>query len=161
MSEQTDMTTASVNDGRGLKGLINRLFGYAEAIPDSALSVVARIGIAGIFFRSGQTKVDGFTVTDSTLYLFEDEYALPLLDPVFAAHLASIAEHLFPVLLIIGLASRFSAAALLFMTLVIQIFVYPGSWPDHFTWAAVLLFIMARGPGVFSIDHLIRKSFGS
>jgi len=134
-------------------------FNWLEAIPHSAIALIARIGVAGVFFRSGQTKVEGWKVTDSAIYLFEEEYALPFLPAELAANLAAFAEHFFPVLLIVGLASRLSAAALLAMTLVIQIFVYPASWPDHFTWAAALIFIIARGPGLFSIDHLLNKRF--
>jgi putative oxidoreductase len=140
-----------------IKSLVERVIGLFSAVPDSALSVVARIGAAGVFWRSGQTKVNGFHVTDSTYYLFREEYALPIIPPEVAAHMAAYAEHFFPIMLIVGLASRFSALALLGMTAVIQIFVYPGSWPDHAIWAAALLFIVARGPGVISLDHLIAR----
>ena len=80
------------------------------------------------------------------------------MDPIVAAHLAALAEHVFPVLLVLGLATRFSALALLLMTLVIQNFVYPDAWPTHGTWAALLLLPMARGPGGVSLDHLIARS---
>jgi len=135
----------------------NRAISWLNAIPTSAIALVARIGVAGVFWRSGQTKIDGWQITDSTIYLFEEEYRLPLLPPELAANLAVVAEHLFPILLILGLASRFSAAALLAMTVTIQIFVYPGSWPDHFTWATALIFLLARGPGVLSLDHLAHR----
>ncbi|MNC67723.1 hypothetical protein D3C75_1182460 [compost metagenome] len=82
---------------------------------------------------------------------------MPLLTPELAAHLAAFAEHFFPVLILVGLATRFSALALLGMTLVIQTFVYPDAYPTHGTWAAVLLYLMARGPGAFSIDHLLAR----
>ena len=152
----TDMTTTN-NPVRpaGIPALIARGTALASRIPDSALSLIARIGIAGVFWRSGQTKVNGFEVTDSTYYLFREEYALPVIPPEIAANLAALSEHLFPALLIIGLATRFSALALLGMTLVIQIFVYPGSWPDHAVWAAALLVIIARGPGAISLDRLL------
>lgn len=152
----TDMTTTNAPVRlAGIPALIGRATALAGRIPDSALSLIARIGIAGVFWRSGQTKVNGFEVTDSTYYLFREEYALPVIPPEIAANLAALGEHLFPVLLIIGLATRFSALALLGMTLVIQIFVYPGSWPDHAVWAAALLVILARGPGAISLDHLL------
>jgi putative oxidoreductase len=80
---------------------------------------------------------------------------LPLIDPWLGAHLAAASEHLFPVLLVLGLATRFAALALLGMTLVIQVFVYPDAWPTHGTWAACLLLLMARGPGVVSLDHVL------
>lgn len=126
-------------------------------IPNDVIALVARLSIAGVFWRSGETKLDGWSVSDSAVYLFENEYRLPLIDPWLAAHLAAFAEHVFPVLLVVGLASRFSALALLAMTLVIEIFVYPDAWPTHGTWAACLLFIAARGPGLFSIDALIAR----
>ena len=153
------MSHAIPSEDRQLPELLKHIAGQAIArlssIPDSVISIVARIGAAGVFFRSGQTKVNGFEITDSTYYLFREEYALPIIPPEIAAHLAVFTEHAFPVLLIIGLATRFSALALLGMTAVIQIFVYPGSWPDHAIWAAALLFIAARGPGFASLDHLL------
>ena len=130
-----------------------------KVIPMGFVSLVARLSIAGVFWQSGQTKLDGWKVSDSALFLFENEYKLPLVDPWIGAHLAAFAEHFFPALLVIGLASRLSALALLGMTLVIQIFVYPGAWPTHGTWAACLLLIMVHGPGRLSLDHLISRAF--
>jgi putative oxidoreductase len=128
----------------------------AERIPHSLVSLVARVAVANVFWRSGQTKVDGFLhVSDSTFYLFAEEYKVPLLPPDLAAYLATIAEHVFPVLLIVGLASRLSALALLGMTAVIQLFVYPSGWPEHILWVTAFLVIIARGPGAISLDHLI------
>lgn len=138
---------------------VSRARALLSRIPDSAIALVARIGVAGVFWRSGQTKVDGWEIRDLTFDLFRDEYALPVIPPEAAAYMATIAEHLFPVLLIVGLASRLSAAALLGMTAVIQVFVYPTSWPDHALWAAALLIVIARGPGLLSVDHAVRKYF--
>ncbi len=101
----------------------------------------------------------GWQVTQSTIDLFREEYQVPLLPPEVAAYMAAIQEHLFSVLLVIGLASRLSALGLLGMTMVIQIFVYPGNWPDHLLWSSVLLYIIARGPGAISIDCLIKSAF--
>lgn len=140
-------------------GPLRTVISVMEMIPQAVVSTVARLGIAGVFWLSGQTKVSGFGLSDSVVDLFRDEYRLPLIDPTFAAYAAAIAEHLFPLLLVIGLASRLSAAALLGMTLVIQVFVYPDAWPTHATWAACLLVIMARGPGPLSLDHLIARRF--
>lgn len=153
--------------------LVERLIGWFSSIPNSLLALLARFSIAMVFWQSGQTKVEGFTIdpvsatfaigvprlADSTLYLFSNEYNLPLLAPELAAYLAVFAEHFFPLLLLLGLATRFSALALLIMTLTIQLFVYPGAYATHGTWAAVLLLLMARGPGVFSLDHLIARHF--
>ncbi len=138
-------------------------------IPESLIALVARFSLAATFWLSGQTKVQGFAVnfvsgeftfgwprlSDSAVDLFRDEYRLPLLAPEFAAPLAAIAEHLFPLLLLLGLATRFSALALLAMTAVIQIFVYPGAYALHGTWAAALLFLVARGGGALSLDALL------
>jgi len=125
------------------------------AIGDGLLSLVARIAIAAIFLQSGRTKVEGFlAVTPSAVELFRDEYRLPLLPPEAAAHLAAWAEHLFPALLIVGLLSRPSALALLAMTAVIEIFVYPLAWPTHLTWAGLLLVVIARGAGPVSLDRV-------
>lgn len=131
--------------------LADRLHGL---INDSVLALVARISIAAIFIMSGRTKVEGFlTLTDSTYELFRTEYNLPLISPVLAAHLSAYAEHLFPALLILGLFSRLSALALVAMTLVIEIFVYPDAWPTHLSWIGLLLIIIAKGAGRFSLDR--------
>ncbi|GAC1033459.1 hypothetical protein thsps21_42880 [Pseudomonas sp. No.21] len=122
-------------------------------LPDALLLLVARLGIAGVFFLSGRTKVEGLlTITDSTYELFRSEYALPLLPPELAAHLATYAEHLFPLLLVLGLCTRLSALALLGMTLVIQVFVYPDAWSTHLSWAGLLLLLVGRGAGAWSLD---------
>lgn len=130
----------------------------ARVLPDSVLLLVARLGAASIFFLSGRTKVEGLlTITDSTYYLFETDYALPLLPPTIAAHAATYAEHLFPILLVLGLGSRFAALGLLGMTAVIEIFVYPDAWSTHLSWAGLLLPILAKGAGAFSLDALIAR----
>ncbi|MHA6160929.1 DoxX family protein [Pseudomonas sichuanensis] len=124
---------------------------------DNLLCLVARFGIASVFFLSGRTKVEGLlTITPSTYELFRSEYALPLLSPWLAAHLATYAEHLFPLLLVLGLLTRLSALALLGMTTVIEVFVYPDAWPTHLTWAGLLLLLIARGAGAFSLDRLLK-----
>ncbi len=129
-------------------------------VPYSLVALVTRVSIAGVFWQSGRTKVDGWRLSDLAIELFRSEYRLPAIDPVIAAHLAALAEHLFPVMLVIGIATRFAAVALLIMTLVIQIFVYPEAWPTHGTWAACFLILMTRGPGVISVDHLIARHYG-
>jgi putative oxidoreductase len=141
-----------------LTSVIERLNGAMAAIPYGFVALITRISIAGVFWQSGQTKVEGFHVTDGAVELFRSEYKLPLIDPVIGAHLAAFAEHFFPVLLVLGLATRFSALALLGMTLVIEIFVYPDAWPTHGTWAACFLLLMMRGAGPVSLDHLIARN---
>lgn len=132
---------------------IARGIAMLDAIPYSALALVARLFPAAVFWQSGQTKLDGWRVSETAVALFRDEYRLPLLDPVLAAHLAALGEHLLPLLLALGLASRFAALGLIGMTLVIQIFVYPDAWPTHGTWIACLLLVAARGPGRLALDH--------
>lgn len=130
--------------------------GLLARIPESLWLLVCRFGIGAIFFLSGRTKVDGLlTLKDSTYTLFEYEYALPLIPSDIAAHLATYAEHAFPILLALGLFTRLGALGLLGMTATIQIFVYPDAWPTHLSWAAILLPIIARGPGALSLDRLL------
>jgi putative oxidoreductase len=133
----------------------------ARLLPRSLLLLVARLGIAATFFMSGRTKVEGFlTLRDSTYELFRSEYALPFIDPVVAAHVATYSEHLFPILLVLGLFTRLAALALLGMTLVIEIFVYPEAWPTHLTWAGLLLPLIALGGGTWSLDRYFRIDSG-
>jgi putative oxidoreductase len=140
---------------RGPLVLLARL--AEKALPLDLLLLAQRIGIAAIFFQSGRTKVEGwFTISDSAFYLFQTDYRLPLLPPVPATYAATISEHVFPILLVLGLFSRLSASALLFMTLVIEIFVYPDAWPTHLSWAGLLLPIIAFGGGKLSLDRLVR-----
>lgn len=123
-------------------------------ISDTVLALVARAAIAAIFLLSGRTKVTGFlTITDGTYELFRTEYKLPLLPPEIAAHLSTYSEHLFPLLLILGLFTRFAALALFGITMVIEIFVYPDAWPTHLSWAGLLLILVSRGGGRFALDR--------
>ncbi len=138
-------------------------------IPDTLIAAIGRFSIAAVFWKSGQTKIEGLAIdfisgeyqigwphlSDSAISLFESEYKLPVISPALAATLAASSEHIFPILLLLGLATRFSAAALLVMTLVIEIFVYPGAYPTHGVWVAVLLFLVAKGPGKISLDYWI------
>lgn len=128
-----------------------------KLLPEDLLLLVARLGVASVFFLSGRTKVDGLLhITDGTYALFESEYHVPLLPPVVAAHAATYSEHLFSVLLVLGLFTRWSALAFLGMTAVIEIFVYPDAWPTHLSWAGLLLLLIARGGGRVSLDRVFR-----
>ncbi len=131
-----------------------------ELIPYWVLGLAARIFSAAVFWQSGQTKVEGWHLKASAIELFREEYRLPVVDPVIAAHAAAFSEHFFPVLLVLGLASRFAAFSLLIMTSIIEIFVYPDAWPTHGVWATSFLLIIARGPGLISLDHFIARHFG-
>ena len=126
-------------------------------LPPALPLLLARLGVAAVFFQSGRTKVDGLlTIKDSTYFLFSEEYHVPLIPSDIAAHLATWAEHLFPILLVFGFMTRLSALGLLGMTAVIQIFVYPGAWPTHLTWAALLIILIKFGPGGWSLDRLLK-----
>jgi len=154
--------------------LLKFLINLCRRIPDSLIAFVGRFSIAAVFWNSGQTKVEGFVIdivsgdirlgwpqlSDSVIPLFKEEYRLPWVSPEVAAPMAAFAEHFFPLMILLGLATRFSALALLGMTMTIQLLVYPGAYPTHGTWAAVLLFLIAHGPGKWSIDHWIAKRFG-
>lgn len=129
-----------------------------RVLPPALLLLIARAGIAAVFFLSGRTKVQGLlTIKPQTYTLFATEYALPLVPSELAAHLATYSEHLFPILLVLGLLTRPAAAALLAMTAVIEIFVYPDAWPTHLSWAGLLLPLIVHGGGNWSVDHWFRR----
>jgi putative oxidoreductase len=129
---------------------------------EAIMLLFVRISLAGIFWRSGRTKVDEgswLSVSDTAKFLFEEEYTGVPLPPEFAAYMATYAEHLFPILLVIGLFTRLSALALLGMTMVIQIFVYPEAWWSvHMIWAALALVLILRGGGSLSLDALLTRN---
>jgi putative oxidoreductase len=139
-----------------MRPLLLRLNSLAAKIPADVVMLLLRIFPALVFWQSGQTKVDGWRIADSTWFLFEQEYALPLIPPNIAAVAATLAEHILPVLMIVGLLTRLSALGLLGMTAVIQIFVYPDAWMTHGLWAAALLAVLAFGPGRLSADRALR-----
>ncbi len=131
-------------------------------LPESVMLLFVRIALAGVFWRSGRSKLDEgswFTISDTSYELFRTEYAGVPLPPDLAAVAATGAEHLFPILLVLGLFTRLSAMALLVMTMVIQIFVYPEAWwPVHTLWVALALVLVVRGGGLLSLDTpLARK----
>lgn len=129
----------------------------ARWLPEDLLQLVARLGVAAVFFTSARTKVDSLLhITGGTFALFREEYRLPVIPPELAAYLATYAEHLFSLLLVAGLATRLSALGLFGMTAVIQIFVYPDAWPTHLSWAGLLLALIARGGGRYSLDRALR-----
>jgi putative oxidoreductase len=126
--------------------------------PQSVFTLLFRVSVGAVFFKSGLVKIQSW---ESTLGLFRDEYALPLLPPDVAAYLGTAAELICPVLIVLGLFARFGAAALFGMTMVIQFLVYPENWAEHLMWASLLGFIIARGAGTLSLDAAIaRHLFG-
>jgi putative oxidoreductase len=132
--------------------------GIRRLLPDALLLLIARVSIASVFFLSGRTKVEGLmSLKRTTFVLFREEYALPLINPDHAAYLATYAEHLFPILLVLGLLTRPAAFALLGMTAVIEIFVYPQAWSTHLSWAGLLLPLLAHGGGRWSLDYLLNR----
>jgi putative oxidoreductase len=139
--------------------IVQRAIATLDGIPYWFIALAARIFPAAVFWQSGQTKVAGWHLKPNAIALFENEYQLPLIDPTAAAYASAFSEHFFPILLAIGLATRFSALSLLFMTAVIEIFVYPNAWPTHGMWATCFLVVIARGPGSLSLDHLIARKY--
>ncbi len=145
-----------------IAGLVDRATAVVRAIAQPSLAQLAlRLGLAVPFWRSGINKWDGFLqLNDVAVLLFSSEFKLhlpggpyPYPAPALVAFASGTAEVLLPVLLVLGLGTRFAALALLAMTLVIQITV-PEGWPIHLTWAAMALGIMAWGPGRVSLDYL-------
>jgi putative oxidoreductase len=171
MTTTTATPPASPATTAGVSGIVLALNRVFSRIPHSLIAFVARFSIAAVFWKSGQTKIEGFAIdivngtfelgwprlSNSAVDLFRDEYKVPLLSPESAAVLAALGEHVLPLLILLGLATRLSALGLLVMTAVIQLFVYPDAYPTHGVWAAVLLVLIARGAGVVSLDHLIGR----
>ena len=135
---------------------VRQLYDRLGLLPLSVIQLMARVSMAVIFWRSGQTKLANW---DLTLQLFTNEYHVPILPPEIAAPMAVAVELSCPVLLVLGLFTRLATLPMLGMTLVIQTFVYPMAWVDHLTWATLLLLLLSRGPGIFSLDHLAKKHF--
>lgn len=171
MKPSTEISRRNSDSMSAVSRLLDAVHSAFAAIPHSLIAFVARFSIAAVFWRSGQTKIQGLAIdivsgefqlgwprlSDSVVDLFQYEYNLPLIPPALAATMASFAEHLFPILILFGLATRLSSLALLVMTLTIQLLVYPGAYPTHGVWAAVLLFLMVHGPGKISLDHWLAR----
>jgi len=153
-------TLAAVPDSRarlrasGLSALLRRIVERLDAVPYSLLAIPLRLAVATVFWNSALVKLADWP---AALALFADDYKLPLLPPVLAAHIAVSIELSMPVLLVLGLLTRPAALVLLGMTSVIEIFVYPQAWPTHIQWAAMLLVLLCRGAGTFSLDHWLRR----
>lgn len=153
------MSTHDANDHGALAGLRARFVSIREMLerfPMSLILLATRIGVGMVFFKSGLLKIRSW---EFAIRLFQDEYQVPLLDPVLAARLTTFVELTVPVFLFLGLATRLATLPLLGMVAVIQLAIYPGAWADHLFWAAALLLILTRGPGALSLDHLIERYF--
>lgn len=132
--------------------LLARIRHRLEAVPYALLALPLRLAVATVFWNSGMTKLANW---DTAVALFADEYRVPLLAPELAAYMAAGIELSMPVLLVLGLLTRPAAFVLLAMTTVIEVFVYPQAWPTHIQWAAMLLVLLCRGAGRWSLDHLL------
>lgn len=150
MKYSVQTATPPLANGKRLAALVR----WLESVPYALLAIPLRIAVATVFWNSAMTKLANW---DTAIELFRDEYRLPLLPPELAATMALSIELSAPVLLMLGLATRPVALLLLGMTTVIEIFVYPQAWPTHIQWAAMLLVLLCRGPGGWSVDHLLRK----
>ncbi|WP_341313566.1 DoxX family protein [Paraburkholderia sp. IMGN_8] len=137
---------------------ILRAVGWLERVPYTVLALPLRLAIATVFWNSAMTKLADW---NAALELFREDYRLPLLPPELAAYLAVSIELTTPVLLVLGLATRPVALVLLGMTTVIEVFVYPQAWPTHIQWAAMLLVLLCRGAGKWSLDYLLYRRFSS
>ncbi len=144
----------------GLGGLIISVIDLFKRTPHDLIALLSRFVVGMVFWQSGLTKIDGFSIKASTFFLFANDFKLPFLPPDVAAYMATAAELACPILLWLGFGTRFAALALLIMTLVIQIFVFPGSYVTHGLWAIGLLYLIKYGPGVLSVDHFIARSRG-
>ena len=147
-------TLATSSPDRSLTAMIARVIRWLDSVPYSLLAVPLRFAVATVFWNSAMTKLANW---QTAVYLFTEEYQVPLLPPEIAAYLAATIELTTPALLVLGLATRPAALVLLGMTTVIEAFVYPLAWPTHIQWAAMLLVLVCRGPGKISLDHLIRR----
>lgn len=134
----------------------NSVRSVLDRFPTSLLALAFRFAVSTVFFRSGMTKLASW---DTTVALFEMEYMVPILPPVAGAYLATATEIGAALMLIFGFGTRFAATALLGLTLVIQVFVYPENWPDHLLWASILAWLLTRGAGVLSLDHIVGRRF--
>ena len=177
----TPKSASHPSSGAGVPAqpLLDRLTTSAHAlmarIPESVIALLGRFSVAAVFWKSGQTKIEGLAIdivsgtfelgmprlSDNAVFLFKEEYKLPLLSPELGATLAALGEHILPIFILLGLATRLSALGLLGMTMVIQLFVYPDAYATHGTWAAVLLYLMAHGPGKLSLDAWIASRHAS
>jgi putative oxidoreductase len=148
--------SAALGERTSLVLRLRQAVALLDRFPPSILQLMFRVAIAAVFWSSGLTKIASW---DTTIALFRDEYMVPLLPPEIAAAMSATFELSCSVLIVLGLATRLATLPLLGMTFVIEVFVYPEYWTQHLMWASVLLFLLTRGPGVFSLDHYLGRLF--
>ena len=136
----------------GIRARIAALTATLGRVPLSVHQLLFRLAIAGVFLRAGLQKVASW---ESTVGLFRDEYKVPVLPPEIAALMASCVEIGCSTLLLAGLATRLATVPLLGMLMTIQLFVYPGAWPEHLVWGSILALLLTRGAGAISLDRLL------
>lgn len=142
-----------------MKRLLERALGWLQACAH-LLDLAIRVYVAQVFFRSGLLKIGNW---DGTLYLFENEYRVPLLPPEAAAWLGTFGELFFPPLLALGLAARFAAFSLFAFNIVAVVAFWhvlggnQAALMSHVYWGTLLLVTLCHGPGKLSLDYLIRK----
>ena len=142
--------SAALGDRPSLAIRLHHTLTVLDRFPLSILQLMFRIAIAAVFWSSGLTKIASW---DTTIALFRDEYMVPLLPPEIAAVMSATFELSCSALIVVGLATRLATLPLLGMTFVIEVFVYPEYWTMHLMWTSILLFLLTKGPGVFSVDH--------
>jgi putative oxidoreductase len=146
--------TADATDSTGIPW-VDSTRAWLARFPLSLLLLAGRIGVGATFFRAGLLKYHSF---EFAVRLFQEEYRVPLLDPAVAARMAMLQELSIPILLFIGLGTRLATIPLLGTIAVIQTFVYPNAYNDHLVWGSILVLVLTRGPGVFSLDYLIERT---
>ena len=150
-----DVAGGAVGKNRFL-ALNRAILGWLEKMPHAALALLARLGLAAVFWGAGMEKMTNWRIKAET---FEDfaNYHLPLLLPEMATYLATAVEHVTPVMMVVGLATRAAGAAMMTVIAVIFIFVHQDEWPAFLVWSSAIVFLLTKGPGVLSLDHLIRR----
>ena len=135
--------------------MMSRAFDRLGRVPLSLHQALFRLAVAAVFLHAGLTKIASW---EPTVALFREEYRVPVLPPVLAATLTAAFEVGCSALILVGLGTRIATLPLLGMIATIQLFVYPHAWPEHLVWASILLFLLTRGAGPISLDHVITKA---
>ena len=138
-----------------LLALIRAILNWLEKMPHAILALLARLALAAVFWNAGMAKMTNWNLSAKTFKEFAG-YNIPVLPPELAAYLSASVEHVTPVLMVIGLATRAAGGAMMGVIAVIFIFVHQGEWSAFLIWISAIAFILTKGPGVLSLDHLIR-----